>query len=209
MSGRLKIAQSRRLLDSYHSQMISQPDDDALLAGMAGGDRSAAATFVGRHAAAVTGVAFHVVRDRALAEDIAQETFLRVWRAAGTFDPRRGNAKAWLLSISRNAAIDVVRVRQAAPLSPDTVTDLLAGQASLASPDDDLVAEADAVEVRRALDRLPDEQRRALLLAAVAGRSAAQIGDMEGIPLGTAKTRIRAALTRMRDTLEVEARRGL
>jgi RNA polymerase sigma factor (sigma-70 family) len=189
--------------------METPADDDALLAAMAGGDRAAAATFVRRHGAAVTGVAFHVVRDRALAEDIAQETFLRVWRAAGTFDARRGNAKSWLLSISRNAAIDLVRVRQAAPLSPENVTDLLSSQASLAAPDDRLVAEADAVEVRRALDRLPDEQRRALLLAAVGGRSAAEVGDIEGIPLGTAKTRIRAAVMRMRDAMEVESRRGL
>ena len=189
--------------------MTTEADDDALLAGMAAGDRSAAAAFVRRHASAVTGVAHHVVRDRALAEDIAQETFLRVWRAASTYDARRGNARAWLLSISRNAAIDLVRVRQAAPLSPDTVIDLLAGQAVLTASDDRLVAEADAAEVRKALARLPEEQRRALLLAAVSGRSAAEVGEVEGIPLGTAKTRIRAALMRMRDALEVEARRGL
>jgi RNA polymerase sigma-70 factor (ECF subfamily) len=189
--------------------MNKEAEDDALLAGMAAGDRAAAATFVRRHAAAVTGVAFHVVRDRASAEDIAQETFLRVWRAASTFDPRRGNARAWLLSISRNAAIDLVRVRQAAPLSPDSVADILSGESMLAPSDERLVAEADAAEVRRALDRLPDDQRRALLLAAVAGRSAAEVGEIEGIPLGTAKTRIRSALIRMRDALEVEARRGL
>jgi RNA polymerase sigma-70 factor (ECF subfamily) len=63
--------------------------------------------------------------------------------------------------------------------------------------------------VRNALDRLPEEQRRAIMLAAVAGRSAAEVGDIEGIPLGTAKTRIRSALIRLRDALEVEARRGL
>jgi RNA polymerase sigma-70 factor (ECF subfamily) len=189
--------------------MSAEAEDDSLLAGMAAGDRAAAAAFVRRHAAAVTGVAFHVVRDRALAEDIAQETFLRVWRAASTYDARRGNARAWLLSISRNAAIDLVRVRQAAPLSPDAVAELLAGESVLSPSDERLVAEADAVEVRRALDRLPEEQRRALLLAAVAGRSAAEVGELEGIPLGTAKTRIRSALIRMRDALEVEARRGL
>lgn len=189
--------------------MTREAEDDALLAGMAAGDRVAAAVFVRRHAAAVTGVAFHIVRDRVVAEDVAQETFLRAWRAAATYDPRRGSAKAWLLSISRNAAIDLVRVRQAAPLSPDAVAGLLAGEALLGAPDEGLVAEADAAEVRRALDRLPDEQRRAILLAAVAGRSAAEVGEIEGIPVGTAKTRIRAALMRMRDSLEVEARRGV
>lgn len=189
--------------------MIAEAEDDALLAGMAAGDRWSAATFVRRHAAAVIGVAFQVVRDRALAEDIAQETFLRAWRAAATYDARRGSARSWLLSISRNAAIDLVRVRQAAPLSPDAVTGILAGQWALSDPDDRLVAAAERAEVRQALERLPEEQRRALLLAAVAGRSAAEIGDIEGIPLGTAKTRIRTALMRMRDALELEARRGV
>ncbi len=189
--------------------MTREAEDDALLAGMAAGDRTAAATFVRRHAAAVTGVAYQVVRDRSVAEDVAQETFLRAWRAAATYDPRRGSARTWLLSISRNAAIDLVRVRRAAPLSPGAVAALLAGDSIGAAPDDRLVAEADAAEVRRALDRLTDEQRRALLLAAVAGRSAAEVGEIEGIPLGTAKTRIRAALMRMRDSLEVEARRGV
>lgn len=189
--------------------MTREAEDDALLAGMAAGDRAAAAQFVRRHAAAVTGVAYQVVRDRAVAEDVAQEAFLRAWRAAATYDPRRGSAKAWLLSISRNAAIDVVRVRRAAPLSPEAVTGLLSGESALAEPDDRLMAEAEAAEVRGALRRLPDDQRRALLLAAVAGRSAAEVGELEGIPLGTAKTRIRTALMRMRDCLEVEARRGI
>ena len=189
--------------------MTREAEDDALLAGMAAGDRVAAATFVQRHAASVTGVAFQIVRDRAVAEDVAQETFLRAWRAAATFDPRRGSAKAWLLSISRNAAIDLVRVRQAAPLSPQAVASLLAGEPFTSAPDDRILAEADAGEVRRGLDRLPPDQRRALLLAAVAGRSAVEVSEIEGIPVGTAKTRIRAALARMRDYLEVEARRGV
>jgi RNA polymerase sigma-70 factor (ECF subfamily) len=189
--------------------VATELEDDALLAGMAAGDGMAAAIFVARHAAAVTGVAFQVVRDRELAEDVAQEAFLRAWRAAATYDPRRGSARNWLLSIGRNAAIDVVRVRKATPLGPEALTELLAGHPVLAAPDDDLVAQAEAHEVRYVLDRLPEEQRRALLLAAVAGRSAAEVGEIEGIPLGTAKTRIRKALMRMRDALEVEARRGL
>jgi RNA polymerase sigma-70 factor (ECF subfamily) len=144
-----------------------------------------------------------------MAEDVAQEAFLKAWRGAPTFDPRRGNARAWLLSISRNAAIDLLRVRRAAPLGPDDIARLLAGEAILAAPDDHLIEQAEAVEVRGALDRLPEEQRRAILLAAVAGLSAAQVGEVEQIPLGTAKSRIRSALIRMKDALEVEARRGL
>jgi RNA polymerase sigma factor (sigma-70 family) len=189
--------------------VTTEPEDDALLAGMAAGDRVAAATFVGRHAAAVTGAAFHVVRDPAIAEDVAQEVFLKAWRAAATYDARRGSARTWLLSISRNTAIDLVRVRRSVPLSPEALTGLLAGDAIATSPDDRLVEQADAVEVRHALERLPDSQRRALLLAAVGGRSAADISEIESIPLGTAKARVRKALIRMRETLELEARRGV
>lgn len=189
--------------------MAHDPEDDALLAGMAAGDRAAATTFVCRHAPAVIGVAVHILGDPALAEDIAQETFWRAWRAAAAYDPRRGDVRSWLLAISRNAAIDVVRVRRAAPLEPETIAGLLAGATDAALPDERLVAVADAEEVRAALGRLPDEQRRALLLSAVGGCSAAEVGEIEGIPHGTAKTRIRAGLRRMRDALQVEARRGL
>lgn len=189
--------------------MNAEAEDDALLAGMAGGDRVAAAIFVRRHAPAVTGVAYQVLRDRVLAEDVAQETFLRAWRAAETYDPRRGSARSWLLSIGRNAAIDLVRVRRAVPLGPAALGSLLSGAAVSSSPDEGVVAEAEHAEVRRALGRLPEEQRRALLLAAVGGLSAAEVGETEGIPLGTAKTRIRTGLLRMRDSLEVEARRGV
>jgi RNA polymerase sigma factor (sigma-70 family) len=183
-------------------------DDDALLAGMAAGDRHAAEVFVARYAPRVIAVAFAVLGDRGLAEDASQETFCKAWRAAATYDPRRGGVSTWLLAISRNAAIDYLRVRRAQPLDPDAVIALIADQPHHAAPDDGLLAGAEAAEVRRALSRLPEEQRRALLLAAVGGRSAVEVSEVEGIPVGTAKTRIRAALRRMRDTLEVDARRG-
>jgi RNA polymerase sigma-70 factor (ECF subfamily) len=188
--------------------VTADPEDDALLAGMAAGDMRAADVFVRRHAPSVIGVASPIVSDLALAEDVAQEAFSRAWRAAATYDPHRGSVRNWLLAISRNAAIDVVRVRRAAPLAPDAIAGLLDVDGQGARPDDGLVADAEAREVRRALERLPDEQRRALVLAAIGGRSAAEVGAIEGIPLGTAKTRIRTALLRMRDLLEVEARRG-
>lgn len=187
--------------------MDNDAEDDALLAGMAAGERDAATLFVRRHAPSVVGLAYHILGDRAQAEDVAQEAFSRAWRAAETYDPRRGDVRSWLLAIGRNAAIDHVRVRRATPLEPDSVTALLSKLVDNTSPDEAMIADADAVEVRAALRRLPDEQRRALLLATVAGRTAAQIGEIEGIPLGTAKGRVRAGLRRMRHALAIEARR--
>jgi RNA polymerase sigma factor (sigma-70 family) len=203
------LGQSRGGVDPYHQAVNPHPDDDALLAGMATGDGAAAEMFVRRHAPSVIGVAMAVVSDRQVAEDVAQETFWRAWRAAATYDPRRGSVRSWLLAISRNAAIDYVRVRRAHPVDPGHLAALLGGDPAQGVAEDALMAEADAREVRAALAALPDEQRRAILLAAVGGRTAAEVGLAEGIPLGTAKTRIRTGLRRMRTTLEVDARRGL
>jgi RNA polymerase sigma factor (sigma-70 family) len=203
------LGQSRDRVDPYHQVVSPHPDDDALLAGMATGDGAAAEMFVRRHAPSVIGVAMAVVSDRQVAEDVAQETFWRAWRAAATYDPRRGSVRSWLLAISRNAAIDHVRVRRAHPVAPGRLAALLGSDPAQGVAEDALMTEADAREVRAALAALPDEHRRAILQAAVGGRTAAEVGLAEGIPLGTAKTRIRTGLRRMRNTLEVDARRGL
>ena len=181
-------------------------EDDALLAGLAAGERDAATMFVRRHGPSVLGIAFHILGDRTQAEDVAQETFWRAWRAADTYDPRRGDVRSWLLTIGRNAAIDHIRVWRTSPLDPEAVAALLSRVVDGPAADEKLMADADAEEVRAALRRLPGEQRRALLLAAVAGRTAVEIGEIEGIPVGTAKGRVRAGLRRMRDALALEAR---
>jgi len=168
---------------------------------MAMGDSDSAANFVRQHGPVITGVVFAIVGDRQAAEDVTQEVFWRAWGAASSYDPRRGTVEAWLFAIARNAAIDYVRVRRAKPIDPTQLDDLLASEWDHGSPDERLVAYADAELVRRALALLPEPQRRAVLLAAVGGRTAAEVGVAEGIPLGTAKTRIRAALLRLRDLL--------
>jgi RNA polymerase sigma-70 factor (ECF subfamily) len=182
--------------------MTAGPSDDLLIAAMASGDTDAAAQFVRRHGAVVIGVVFAIVGDRHTAEDVSQEVFWRAWRAASSYDPRRGTGEAWLLAIARNAAIDHVRVRRPRPLGPAEMDHLLArGHDDGGTPDERVVAGVDAVLVRRALSRLPEAQRRAIVMAAVGGRTAAEVGRAEGIPLGTAKTRIRTALQRLRDAL--------
>jgi len=191
--------------------MVTLPmDDDALLAGMAAGDAEAASVFVRRHAGRVVGVAFAIVGDHAIAEDVGQETFWRAWRAAGSYDPRRGTGEAWLLAIARNAAIDQVRVRRPQPFDPTLLASICGPDDDRAgSPDEVAVAYDEAAQVRDALATLPAEQRRALVLAAVGGRTAADISTSEGVPLGTAKTRIRTGLRRLRVALEEEAGRDL
>jgi len=176
--------------------------DEALLAGLAAGDKDAAAAFVRRFQRRIYGLAVTIVGDRGAAEDVAQEVFVRAWQRAATYDARRGRVLSWLLAIARNVAIDRVRLTRAEPLDPDVVTAKL----QLAEGDEGTSEQSHVVEreyLRDALGMLPEEQRRAVLLAAYFGRTAQEIGDLEGVPLGTAKTRIRMGMIRLREALEV------
>ena len=170
--------------------------DEALLAGLASGDADDAAAFVRRFQRRVYGLAWTILRDDDLADDVAQETFVRAWRHAGGYDPRRGRVAAWVLTIARNLAIDRARTRRLAPADPDVVAAAVDVSGRDAMPD---VGERD--RVRQALSALPDEQRRALVLAVYAGRTAREISEMDGVPLGTVKTRIRTAMLSLRETL--------
>ncbi len=177
--------------------------DEALLAGMAVGDEGAGIAFVRRYQHRVFGLALAILGDPGLAEDVAQETFVRAWRHASVFDARRGSAPTWLLAIARNLAIDCMRVRRALPRDPDDA--LWLERASLDRPPEETALGADtARRLGRALAAIPAEQRRAVLLAAVHGRSAREIAEIESIPLGTAKSRIRSGLARLRDAVSTE-----
>ena len=170
--------------------------DDVLMAALAAGDDDAARQFVHRFSSRAIGLAYQFVGDRAAAEDIAQEALLRAWRHASTFDARRGSLTTWILSIVRNLSIDALRMRRAVPFDPAL---LPVARLAEPSPAADLVHEAfdDASHVRAALAMVPLEQRRALVLA-YAGLSGVEVAALERIPLGTAKTRIRTGLRRLR-----------
>lgn len=171
--------------------------DDALLAAVALDERDAAAVFVRRFQRRVYGLAITITGDASLADDIAQVTFERAWRHAASFDARRASVPTWLLTITRNLAIDAMRVRRAVPTDPSVLRDLLPPAVGT-DPQQAAVAADQLGRLGVELDALPTEQRRAVLLATVAGRTANEIADLEHIPLGTAKTRIRTGLRRLR-----------
>lgn len=175
--------------------------DESLLAGLASGDPEAGAAFIRRFQGRLYGLALTILGDRHAAEDVAQETFLRAWRNAGAYDPRRGAVATWLLTIARNVAIDTARIRRSEPMDPEAL--LLLEQTSGGEDDDRLVAADEKERLRRAIARLPEEQRRALLLAAFFGRTAVEISEQEHAPVGTIKTRIRTAMLKLRSALEV------
>ena len=182
--------------------LTDRASDAALVAALALGDEAAAVAFVRRFERRVFGLAVSVTRDRGLAEDVSQETFLRAWKAAGTYDIRRGSVLTWLLTITRNLAIDAVRARRATPTDDAVLDNLIA--TTLRDPSGDVDQQLDAAQSVQHLRELPPEQARAVVLAVVGGNTAQQVADHEGIPLGTAKTRIRTGLLRMRQALEVE-----
>jgi len=175
--------------------------DEDLLAGMAAGEQAPAVAFVRRYQRRVFGLAFSMTSDVSVAEEVAQEALIRVWRHAPVFDPRRGSVTSWVLTITRNLTIDALRMRRAVPTDPDdfAATALM----SLEHNPEDAVRRNDVRQtVRAGLSTLPIEQRRAVVLAAVYGRTALEISEEEGIPLGTAKTRIRTGLLRLRAAVD-------
>ena len=173
-----------------------EPSDESLLADMASGDPHAMASFVRRYRARVYGMALSVVVDSGLAEEVAQDAFMRAWRYAATYDARRGRVNTWLLTITRNLSVDAVRLRHDRPIDPQRL------MVALMTTSDEPEYEG-AEHLRAGLLELPPEQARPIVLAAVYGLTAREIAAEEGIPLGTAKTRIRRGLARLRRTLGV------
>jgi len=175
----------------------SEVSDDALLAAMAVGDERAGVAFVRRYQRRVFGLALSMVGDPSLAQDIAQEAFLRAWLHAAVFDRRRGSVGTWVLTITRNLAVDSLRVRRAVATSPSDLVWLnLTDQSRL--PDEQAASSDIRSRMATALASLPAEQGRALVLSAVYGYTAEEVSKAEGVPLGTAKSRIRRGLQRLR-----------
>ena len=132
-------------------------------------------------------------------EDVLQEAFLKAWRHAASYDARRGRVATWLLTITRNAAVDAVRYGHESPMDPDLLLAVLSGH-------DDLAPEHDVEGVmmlREALAELPSEQSRPILLMAFRGMTAQEIAVQQHIPLGTVKTRVRRGLHRLGTKLGV------
>jgi RNA polymerase sigma factor (sigma-70 family) len=176
--------------------------DESLLAGLGAGDSEAAAAFVRRFQGRVFGLALTIVRDRERAEEVAQETFVRAWKHAAAFDPRRGGVTTWLLTIARNVAVDIIRLRRYEIVGSDVLLALQIHSPEQ-DPDERLIAAGESERVRRAVAVLPEDQKRALVLSAFHGLTGREISELEGIPLGTVKTRIRTAMLKLRSALEV------
>jgi len=172
-----------------------------LLALVSRGDHAAYEQVYAALAGPVYGVIRQVLRDHAQSEKVAQEVLLEIWRAASSFDPARGTAAAWALTIAHRRAVDRVRSetacsRREQKAAADTGPDG-GGVAEIAE------ASLDRVRVRRCLDGLSELQRESITLAYYSGYSYPQVAQLLGVALSTVKTRIRDGLIRMRDCLGV------
>jgi RNA polymerase sigma-70 factor (ECF subfamily) len=171
--------------------------DQQLVSRIASGDSAAFAEFYDRHAPGVLGLLLRLLGQRADADDVLQETFLQVWRRAPQYDAGRATPVGWLVLIARSRAVDHLRQRR-----PTNVAAAESICATLTDPADGLERQEVARCMRAALQRLPEEQRSAIGLAFFAGLTHEQVAQRLGVPLGTAKTRIRLGIQRLRTLLE-------
>ena len=171
-----------------------------LLAKVARGDDAAFAGVYDQFATTVYGIVRRVVRDPAQSEEVTQEVLLEVWRTASRYDPDRGSAAAWALTIAHRRAVDRVRAENACARREQNAMDPAEGQDDVAEV---VVATLEHQRVRRCLDGLTGLQRESISLAYYGGYSYPQVAKLLGVALGTVKTRIRDGLIRMRDCMGV------
>ncbi|MBL8919340.1 MAG: sigma-70 family RNA polymerase sigma factor [Myxococcaceae bacterium] len=171
---------------------VSQVDERALSDRLARGDREALSAIYATHAPVVLAVAQRLLRSRAEAEEVVQETFLEAWRRAAHYQPERANLAAWLVTIVKSRAIDRLRARGTVERTLDL--ERRASAEGSKAPDEVVDGARARTVVRAQVAKLPVEQRSLLELAWDEGLSQSEIAAKTGLPLGTVKTRTRAAL---------------
>ena len=186
---------------------FSDPIDFGLLQRIVARDTGALADLYDRHSRLLFGLILRIVRNRAEAEDILQEVFIRVWTRAGLYDPRLGSPMPWLVRLARNCAIDRLRARRirdtaGSPVLDEAVAGPAASATDIRTPETDVLDAERRGTVMDALAGLPAEQRRLIEAAFFEGYTHSELANRFGLPLGTVKTRIRAGMIAMRQRLE-------
>jgi len=179
-------------------RLVTHETDADLIQRAGDGDRGAFEALYRRYARPVFGLALRRLGDRGRAEDAVQETFASVWRSARTYRPDRGPGAPWLYAVARNAIVDRSRGRT------DASGDVPEPAADEPDPSERTEQSWVAWRVHRALEELPEREREVIALAYWSGLSQSEVAEFLGIPLGTVKTRTRAALQRLAEVLEGE-----
>ena len=180
---------------------LQERRDRHALEAVARGDEEAFSELFRRYAPAALGLAYRILGDQALAEDVVQEVFVSVWRRAAAYDPLRGRVRTWLLTQVHHRAVDTVRREEAERRRANAPSAMPADQPTV----DDVVEEdwiaSRRTDVRAAMEMLPPDQRLMLQLAYFGGMTQSQVAESTGVPLGTVKSRTLTAMRRMRDLL--------
>ncbi|MFM9876392.1 MAG: sigma-70 family RNA polymerase sigma factor [Rhodoglobus sp.] len=187
---------------AFENDVDAVPSQQDLLERVATGDQRAFSELYDQISPRVFGLVKRVLRDQAQSEEVTQEIFLEIWQSAPRFDPNKGGATTWILTMAHRRAVDRVRASQS---SRDR--DVKIGIRDFA-PDYDNVAEAVEVSIEhervtRAMSRLTELQRQAVSLAYYGGYSHSEVAELLSVPIGTVKTRLRDGMIRLRDELGV------
>lgn len=211
ISMRMNNKESNRL--RMPEQDVSQQlSDEALAAQVAQGHPAALEALYDRYAATILGLSLKVTGDQAVAEDVLQETFWRVWKSASSYQFERGTFTSWLFRIARNLAIDAYRRRSVRPQAVYRAEDNDPILENIPDPDMNVAEQTQSVlknrQVRTALASLPQAQRQVIEMAYFHGMTRQEIAEATGEALGTIHTRARLALQKLRDELDREEFEG-
>jgi RNA polymerase sigma-70 factor, ECF subfamily len=182
---------------------MSDPDLD-LVRRIRSGDRAALGELYDRYASQALAVAVRVLEDRGTAEDVVHDVFVTVWQKVDRFDEARGSLRGWLLTVVRNRAID--RLRRTRPTEDVADVDAIGRLRTTPNPVwEEAIRSLDRLALADAMAQLPDEQRQAIELAYFGGHTYRRVAELTAVSPGTAASRMRLALARLRATLERQA----
>jgi RNA polymerase sigma-70 factor (ECF subfamily) len=195
------MARLRRESASFKDKLRKLADEE-LMELIAGNDADAFEVVLERHSDAAFSLAYRICGRRSLAEDIAQEAFLSVWRSGARYDRARGSVRTWTLGIVHNRAVDTLRrsgTRERRQISDEGIAETLEAPERT---EEQAMEKTTSREIRGALSELPTEQRRVIELAYFGGFTHAEIASMLNTPVGTVKGRMRLGLRKLRDELK-------
>lgn len=181
------------------SHLMERMEDADLAQRLLARDEGALKVVIDRYGTLVHGMATRVITDPTHAEEVAQDTFLALWRRPGAFDPHRGSLQTFLLGIARNKAIDLIRREESRRRTRDALMSETEMDPMQQGPEAGL---EEREEVFIALQQLSEVQREALVLAYFGGRTYREVAAELSIPEGTAKTRLRDGLTKLRELMQ-------
>ncbi len=179
-------------------------EDQELIYRTATGEKEALEAIYTRYSPAVYSLARHMLRLEAIAEEATQEIFLNLWLKSASYNPSRGEPRAWIMSVAHHKIIDIIRSRRRAtavtdPKEYETLDLLPSGRMDT---DEEAERNLEGARVRQALDKLPPAQQEVILLSYYNGLSQSEIAARLGQPLGTVKTRVRLAMQKLRVELQ-------